>query len=267
MGKSAMDLGLQGTVVLITGGSKGIGLACARQFLSEGARIAIASRDPEHLRQATQALQGAGAPVLAVSADLGDPMQASSLVRQVNDELGPIGVLVNSAGAARRTPPAELTAQHWHAAMAAKFFPYMHAIDAVLPGMVQNGGGAIVNIVGTGGKMASPVHLPGGSANAALMLASAGLGNAYAAKGVRVNAVNPGITATSRMREGLEAEARSSGKAIEDILSQRVSALPMGRVAAPEEVADVVVFLASRRAAYVNGAVLTLDGAATPIVV
>ena len=187
--------------------------------------------------------------------------------KEVEAKLGPIGVLVNSAGAARRTPPAELTAAHWHAAMDAKYFTYLHAIDAVLPGMARRGQGAIVNVIGMGGKLASPIHLPGGAANAALMLASAGLANAFAAQGVRVNAVNPGMTATERMQEGLEAEARQTGRPVDELLAQKRRTLPLGRIATPAEIADVVVFLASKRAAYVSGAIVSLDGAATPAVV
>jgi NAD(P)-dependent dehydrogenase (short-subunit alcohol dehydrogenase family) len=151
--------------------------------------------------------------------------------------------------------------------MDAKYFTYIHAMDAVLPGMAQRGGGVVINVIGMGGKIASPTHLPGGAANAALMLASAGLANAFASRGVRVNAVNPGITETERMHEGLQAEARLSGKPAEDILQQRRGAMPLGRIAQPEDIADVVVFLASRRAGYVSGAVVSLDGAASPMVV
>ncbi len=262
-----MDLGLQGKIVLVTGGSKGIGLACAQRFAAEGARVAIASRDAAHLQQAVATLRAEGVAVLAVAVDLCDAAQAARMVREVEAGLGPIDVLVNSAGAARRTPPAELTAAHWHAAMDAKYFTTIHAIDAVLPGMARRGRGAIVNVVGMGGKLATPVHLAGGAANAALMLASAGLAQAFAAQGVRVNAVNPGITATGRMQEGLEAEARLSGKSVAELLAQRERALPLGRICTPQEVADVVVFLASARAGYVSGAVLSLDGAATPMVV
>lgn len=261
-----MDLGLRDTVVLITGGSKGIGLACAQAFADEGARIAIASRTREHLELALKALQARGAHAMAIEADLGQPEQAARMVREVESELGPIGVLVNSAGAARRTPAAELKAAHWHAAMDAKYFTYIHAMDAVLPGMAQRGG-VIINVVGTGGKLASPTHLAGGAANAGLMLASAGLANAFASRGVRVNVVNPGITATQRMHEGLEAEARSTGRSVEEVMQQKLRAMPMGRVAQAEDVADAVVFLASRRAGYVSGAVLALDGAAVPTVV
>lgn len=261
-----MDLGLRGKVVLVTGGSKGIGLACARGFAAEGARVAIASRDAANLTAAAEQLRAEGVEVATVAADLREPAQAAQMVRTVEAVLGPVEVLVNSAGAARRTPPAELSAEHWHAAMEAKYFTYVHAIDAVLPGMAARGAGAIVNVIGMGGKVASPIHLPGGAANAALMLATAGLGQAFAAKGVRVNAVNPGLTATDRLQEGFAAEARTSGQPASQLLAQKERALPMGRIARPEEIADVVVFLASARASYVNGAIVAMDGSATAVV-
>ncbi len=262
-----MDLGLKDTVVLVTGGSKGIGLACVRAFAAEGARVAFASRSEANLQRAGEALRADGIDAQAFCADLCDAAQAEALVREAEARLGPIGVLVTSAGAARRTPPAELTAQHWHDAMQAKYFTTIHAMNAVLPGMAQRSAGVIVNVIGMGGKLAAPTHLPGGAANAALMLASAGLANAFAGRGVRVNAVNPGLTATDRMHEGFAAEARLTGVPAEQILAQRERAMPLGRIALPSDIADVVVFLASRRAAYVSGAVVTLDGAATPMVV
>ncbi|HYS12494.1 MAG TPA: SDR family oxidoreductase [Burkholderiaceae bacterium] len=262
-----MDLGLKGAIVLITGGSKGIGLACARSFAAEGARVAIASRNESHLARATETLGAAGFKPLTVVADLADPQQAASMVGAVERGLGPIDVLVNCAGAARRTPPAELTAEHWHAAMQAKYFTYVHAMDAVLRGMAKRGAGVIINVIGMGGKLAGPTHLPGGAANAALMLASVGLANAFARTGIRVNAVNPGLTVTERMQEGFEAEARQTGRSVAELLEQRTSAMPLGRLAQPEDIADTVVFLASKRASYVSGAVVSLDGAATPTVV
>lgn len=262
-----MDLRLTEAVVLITGGSKGIGLACAKAFAAEGARVAIASRSSQHLANAVESLRASGVESLAVPADLGRVEDARNMVQSVESQFGPIDILVNSAGAANRTPPDELTAAHWHAAMDAKYFTYVHAIDAVIGGMAGRGSGSIVNIVGMGGKVASPTHLPGGAANAALMLASVGLANAYAPRGVRVNAVNPGLTLTERLREGLEAEARLAGGRPEDILEQHKRRLPLGRIAEPHEIADVVVFVASPRASHLTGAVISLDGAATPMVV
>jgi NAD(P)-dependent dehydrogenase (short-subunit alcohol dehydrogenase family) len=151
--------------------------------------------------------------------------------------------------------------------MDAKYFSYINVIDPVVKGMAGRGHGAILNIVGMGGKFATPTHLPGGAANAALMLASVGLASAYGRQGVRVNAINPGMTQTERMEGGLAAEARRSGLSKDQVLAQASERMPLGRPATPEEIADAAVFLCSPRAGYISGAVLSMDGAATPTVV
>jgi NAD(P)-dependent dehydrogenase (short-subunit alcohol dehydrogenase family) len=151
--------------------------------------------------------------------------------------------------------------------MDAKFFTYMNTIDFVLPRMVDRRTGTIVNIVGTGGKIASPLHLPGGAANAALMLASAGLAAAWGHAGIRVNVINPGATFTDRVQMSLEAESRSTGSSPAELLHQNQQRIPLGRYANPEEVADAALYLASARASYITGASLTMDGGLTPLVV
>jgi NAD(P)-dependent dehydrogenase (short-subunit alcohol dehydrogenase family) len=262
-----MDLGLHGKTVLVTGGSKGIGLACARAFLAEGARVGIASRSKVNLVAAERQLKGEGYEVARFAGDLIDPAAARRIAAEAEQALGPLEVLVNCAGAAKRTPPQELTPETWRAAIDAKFFTYVHAIDAVIKGMAARGRGAIVNVIGVGGKVASPTHLPGGAANAALMLVTAGLAAAYARQGVRVNAVNPGATLTDRLKQGLEAEAKLDGISVEEALARATARVPLGRLARPDEIANAVLFLASERASYVTGAVLALDGAVHPIVV
>jgi NAD(P)-dependent dehydrogenase (short-subunit alcohol dehydrogenase family) len=258
-----MDLGLAGKTVLVTGGSKGIGLACAAAFLAEGARVAIASRAADNIARARREL----GDVAGFAADLADPAQAATLVETVEAQLGPIDVLVNSAGAAKRTPPDDLTPGAWHAAMQAKYFTYINVIDPVVKLMARRGAGVIVNVIGNGGKVASPVHLPGGSANAALMLATAGLATAYAPRGVRVLGVNPGLTETDRVTEGLEADARLAGISAEEARIRAVTRIPLGRMAEAREIADFVVFLASARASYVTGVNISMDGATLPAVV
>ncbi|TFZ03260.1 SDR family NAD(P)-dependent oxidoreductase [Ramlibacter rhizophilus] len=262
-----MDLGLQDRHVLITGGSRGIGLACAQAFGREKARCTIVGRDPGALARAVDRLRADGVDAEGLQADLRDAAAAQAMVERAWSERGPVDVLVNCAGAARRTPFAELTPQAWHDAMQAKFFAYVHVMDPLVKRMAAAGRGSIVNVVGAGGKVASPTHLAGGSANAALMLASAGLAAAYAPQGVRVNVVNPGLTRTERLDEGLAAEARLQGIAADEVLRRHEQRLPLRRLAQPEEIADAVVFLASTRAAYITGAVIAMDGAVTPMVV
>jgi NAD(P)-dependent dehydrogenase (short-subunit alcohol dehydrogenase family) len=262
-----MDLQLQGKHVLVTGGSRGIGLACAREFLREGARVSIASRSQEHIDAALARLRQEGFTAAGYRAELTDAAAALAMVDAAEHAGGPIDVLVNSAGAARRTPFSELQPQTWHDAMLAKFFTYVHVMDPVVKRMAARGTGAIVNVVGMGGKVATPTHLAGGAANAALMLASAGLAAAYGPSGVRVNAVNPALTLTDRMAEGLTADARLRNISPEEALSQAQARLPLGRLATPEDIANAVVFLASPRAGYISGAVVSMDGAALPMVV
>lgn len=266
-----MNLHLQNLHILITGGSKGIGLACARLFLEEGARVTLVSRDQANLNNAKESLARSASiwndQIRTLSADLQDPLEAQNMVDQVQHVFGPVDVLVNCAGAARRTPPDELTAQVWLDAMKAKYLTYIHVMDPLIKMMAQRGEGVIVNVVGMGGKVASPIHLPGGSANAALMLASVGLANTYARKGVRVNVVNPGLTLTERLQEGLIADAKVQKIRMEDALKTVNDRLPLGRIAEPAEIANAVVFLASSRASYINGAVLSMDGGMNPMVV
>ena len=264
-----MNLHLQGKHVLITGGSKGIGLACASAFLQEGAHVTLVARNSDTLLAAQRELSltaPTGCKIHGVSADLTQADAALAALAEAEGLGGPIDVLVNSAGAAKKTPAADLKPQDWQNAMQSKFFSYINMMDPVIKKMAARGQGAIVNVVGNGGKVASPVHLPGGAANAALMLATAGLANAYAGQGVRVNAVNPGSTFTQRLETAIAADAKSRLISPETALSQLTEKLPMGRIAQPAEVAAAVVFLASSQASYITGANLSMDGALVPLI-
>jgi len=260
-----MNLGLEGKVVIVTGGSKGIGLACARAFLMEGGRVAIASRSPENLETALRNLASPAQELIAVPCDLTGRTAAKAMLEEVEQRLGPVDVLINSAGAAKRYLPEDLSAEAWHAAMNAKYFTYIHAMDAALPAMAKRGKGAVVNIIGMGGKVATPIHLPGGAANSALMLATVGLANVYGPKGVRVNAINPGATMTERLREALKLEAKTHGLSEDEVLAQRQAKVPLKRYAAPEDVANLALFLASDKASYITGAIVPMDGGSNPV--
>lgn len=258
-----MQLGLDGKIVLITGGSKGIGFACAQAFLAENARVVIASRSQANIDAALAKLPGA----IGFAADTSSDEQALAMVDRVEREIGPLHVVVNSAGAARRTPPQDLGPTHWRAAMDAKYFSYINVMDPAIKRMADRRNGVIINIIGAGGKVASPTHLPGGAANSALMLATVGLANAYASKGIRVIGINPGSTETDRVAQGLKAEAELAGISEQEALQKALQRIPVGRMARPSEIADVVTFMASARAGYVTGVILTMDGGQTATVV
>jgi NAD(P)-dependent dehydrogenase (short-subunit alcohol dehydrogenase family) len=261
-----MDLGLRDRIVVVTGASKGIGLACAEAFAAEGARVAMVSRSRANLDAALAKIRHVEHPPVAFVADLVDAGQSAAMVDDVERTLGPIDILVSSAGAAKRSTPDELSPAAWHTAMDAKFFSYIHPLDSIVKRMAARGHGAVVNIIGMGGKVASPVHLPGGAANAALMLATAGLAAAYGPRGVRINAVNPGGTLTGRAQEGLNAESRMTGLSPEALLERQQARIPLRRLGTPEEIAQVALFLASPRASYVTGAIVPMDGGAGAVI-
>jgi NAD(P)-dependent dehydrogenase (short-subunit alcohol dehydrogenase family) len=255
-----MKLGLEGKVVFVTGGSKGIGLACAQAFAAEGSRVAIGSRGVDNLEVARLSLAKGGFDVVTARADFSQPSEAHAAASSVERLLGPIDVLVNCAGAAKRFAVNELNADAWHQGMDAKYFPYIHAMDAVRPGMIARKRGSIVNIIGLGGKAAQPIHLAGGAANAALMLVTVGWANALGKYGIRVNAINPGNTLTERVHESLRLTAQAEGITQEEALKRNEARVPLGRLARPEEIAAVALFLASDQASYVTGVVLPMDG-------
>jgi NAD(P)-dependent dehydrogenase (short-subunit alcohol dehydrogenase family) len=257
-----MDYGLKEKIVFVTGGSRGIGLACAELFLAEGAKVGICSRSAENVDKARASLPG----LFGTIADLVDPQQALGAVDAVERALGPIDILVNSAGAAKRTVPDELTPAAWRAAMDAKFFSYINVIDPVIKRMAARSSGVIIVISGHGGKVPTPTHLAGGAANAALMLTTTGLGHAYAGRGVRVIGISPGLTETDRVAQVIRAEAKLAGISEEAARKDVAQRIPIGRLASPQDIANAVVFAASVQANYLTAVNITMTGGENPVI-
>lgn len=259
-----MDLGLSGKRVLITGGSRGIGFACARGFLAEGADVVIAARDAERLKVAKKELAArAQGRVETVTIDMGKPGAADSLAERFAAAHPAIDILVNNAGAIPGGDILAVDEAKWRAAWELKVFGYVNLARAMFKGMSQRKQGVILNIIGLGGEAMNFNYAAGAAGNAALMALTQAMGSRSADHGVRVLGINPGLVATDRMeflmRTRAEKELGDANRWREIIAK---SDLPFGRAAEPDEIANVAVFLASEKASYMTGCVVRVDGGA-----
>lgn len=256
-----MDLGLQEKVVFITGGSKGIGRACAMEFAREGARVAICARTEAALQEAARAIeQVTGRPVYWV---VGDMMRTDDPKRCIDAAVahyGRLDILVNCAGASPGGVLLNLTEEDWALSLQLKFMGYVRCCQAAIPHMLRQGGGCIVSVVGNDGIKPAYWELTASAANAADLAVTSALAEQYGSLGIRINAVNPGPVATERWDRLVAAYARDKGLSLEEAGQRAVQSIPLGRICTPEEVAHVVVFVASERASFMNGAWITLDG-------
>jgi NAD(P)-dependent dehydrogenase (short-subunit alcohol dehydrogenase family) len=251
-----MDLGLAGRTALVTGASKGIGRAVAEGLAAEGCHLHLAARTKADLDAARDAIRARWNVNVSVhAADLSD----GDTCRRLAASAGDVDILVNNAGAIPGGDIASVDEARWRAAWDLKVFGYVNLARAVYPAMRARGRGVIVNVIGVGGEVLAPNYIAGAAGNAALMAFSRALGAESFDNGVRVVGINPGMVATDRMRTLMETRAE---KELGDRSRWReyVKGLPQGRAAEPREVADAVLFLASDRASYISGTVLTIDG-------
>ncbi|MEK6418318.1 MAG: short-chain dehydrogenase/reductase [Burkholderia gladioli] len=253
-----MDLGLQQKRVLITGGSRGIGYACAEVFAREGADVTIVGRTQSSVDAALQSLSNAHpGKHKGFALDLSDA-SSSDILR---DAIASSDIVVNNAGAIPGGGLDRVDDESWRAAWDLKVYGYIDATRKALPAMLSRGSGVIVNVIGIAGAAPRYDYVSGSMANAALIAFTKATG-AYAARsGVRVVGVNPGPTETDRLVRLYEtrAEARFGDHTR---WRELLGDMPFGRPAKPEEIADLVAFLASARASYLSGVVIDADGGA-----
>ena len=253
-----MDLQLSGQHVLITGGSKGIGQACAEVLADEGCNLTLVARDAAALDAAATAIRARRqVQVRTIAADLSN----DAAVRQVAQEAGEIDILVNNAGA---IPPGDLLAvddQTWRQAWDLKVFGFISLCRAVYPQMKARKNGVILNIIGAAGEKLNPGYIAGSAGNASLIAFTRALGKSSTADGIRVVGINPGATATARLemlnRDRAEKQFGDAGR-----WRELFSAMPFGRAATPEEIAWAAAFLISPLSGYTSGTMLTIDGGA-----
>ena len=250
-----MDLGLSGTRCLVTGSTSGIGLETARLLVGEGAAVVTSGR---------RAAPGVGeaAHVTADFSQAGEPERA---VAEAAAALGGLDVLVNNVGIARQARFEEVPDDEWDEYWRLNVMSYVRAIRAALPHL-RDGGGAIVNVSSTAGKRPSTGMPHYSVTKAAVLSLSRLVADLYAADGIRCNAVTPGPTATDAwLGEGGLADQQGGER--EEVLAKVGAGRPLGRLARPDEIAAVIVFLASERASYVTGAAWSADGGTVPIIV
>ena len=249
-----MDLGLEGKTCLVTGGSRGIGAAVARLLRGEGAQVLTVARGDE----------------ADLALDLTDPQAGECAISECEQRLGSIDVLVNNAGTSEARPLEELSDAEWQAQWELHVMAPMRLMRAAAPRMAERGGGRIVNVCSSSGKRPSLTNAAYSVTKAAQLSLSRAYADAYAGRGVLVNAVAPGPVATGLwMAEGGLADQAAEAKGIsrEQALEDQAAKIPLGRFGTEDEVAGVIVVLCSALAANVAGAAWSVDGGAVPVII
>jgi 3-oxoacyl-[acyl-carrier protein] reductase len=251
---------LAGKVALVTGGSRGLGRAMAQALGEAGAAVALVARGLDAASQAADDLAGQGIRAIAVQADITDTAQVDRMVETVTNDLGRIDVLVNNAGIYRAAATLDVSEDHWDAIMTINAKAVFFATQAVLPVMIAQKSGAIVNLASMAGKIGSKTNLPYNASKAAVVSMTKSLALAHAADGIRVNCVCPGFVETDMWTMVARDQGALLGMTADEFTRQRRAQVPLGRMEKPEDVASVIGFLASPRAGYMTGQALSVDG-------
>jgi NAD(P)-dependent dehydrogenase (short-subunit alcohol dehydrogenase family) len=256
-----MDLGLEGKTALVTGGSEGIGRGIALGLTREGVDVAICARRAGPLEAAAAAIaRETNRKVVAIPADLTKDADAKKFVEKAHEALGRVDIMVNNAGSAPGGVIEHLSEDDWAQALGLKFMGYVRCLRYVLPIMVKQGAGRVVNLIGNDGVKPSYWEIAPGAANAAGQNLTRSLAGQYGRHNISFCAVNPGPVRTDRWAGLVAAMSRDMKLPYEEADKLAPSSIPLGRIAEVEEVANLVVMLASPLMHMVNGTMIEVDG-------
>jgi len=257
---------LAGKVAVVTGASKGIGRAIARELAAGGARLLVNARGREGLEGVAAELRSRGSEVEIVPADVATPGGCAAVIAAARARFERIDILVNNAGEGSPKPILELTDEDWHASLELNLMSAVRLSLAAVPMMRAQGGGRIINISSRVGRQPDPYFAPYAAAKAALINFTKSLANAFSKHGVLSNCVVPGLIRTDAVMEAAAASAAATGKTVDEVFAATLAKrpIPVGRLGEPEDVAGLVVFLAGPRASWITGSTFTVDGGIVP---
>jgi NAD(P)-dependent dehydrogenase (short-subunit alcohol dehydrogenase family) len=250
------------SVAIVTGASRGIGRAMALRLAKEGTVVALSARNAKLLAGVAAEIASGGGKAAVFPADLKSVDSPAALAEFTVKTFGGIDMVVNNAGATRRGDFFDLTEDDWSDGFALKFFGAVRLVRAAWP-YLKKRGGAVLNIVGVGGRTPGAEFTIGGSVNAACLAFTKALADIGIRDGVQVNAINPGYVKTDRLRAWLEADAAEHGDSIDAAAERRVRQVNVVRLGEPEDIAELAAFILSNRARWLQGALIDMDGGQT----
>jgi 3-oxoacyl-[acyl-carrier protein] reductase len=254
-----MDLGLQGKVAAVTGGSTGIGRAAAFRLCEEGVRVVICARREDVLQITAQEITaGTGGEVLAVRADVSNPADCAQFMRQTIERFGRLDILVNNAGRSVSMPFEQAVDEVWQEDLGVKLYGAMHCTRLAIPHMRRQGGGRIINMTSIGGKQPTARSLPTSVTQAVGINLTKALANEYAADNILVNTICLGHLKSAQWTRRWQ--AHFSHMTLDEFYAKQGESIPLRRLGEAEDVADLVCFLASERARYITGTAINIDG-------
>jgi NAD(P)-dependent dehydrogenase (short-subunit alcohol dehydrogenase family) len=251
-----MDLGLKNRVALVTGGSQGIGKACAMKLAEEGATVVIAARGRELLDQVAADIRAAGGKVLAIAADVSQDAECTRIIQEILKAYGRLDILINNAGTSATGEFESVTDKDWQADFDLKLFAAIRLSRLAIPEMRKNKWGRIINVTNIGAKQPRAKSMPTTVTRAAGLAMTKALSKEFAADNILVNSVCIGLIRAGQH----ERKAAKAGISVEQLYENHGKDVPLGRVGRAEEVANVVAFFSSEASSYVTGSSVNLDG-------